>query len=148
MPPVSYVLTMHLLRPRARPGMTIIEVMFAIVILSGVMLSLARFGQSFTRAAGNAAHLTIASDLATARIEAVRGHALYGTLVTTFNNTTETSATVGANPPMTGNEGYTRTTLASRTVSDTTDFVTVTVTVTADVLARPVAKTTIIAAFP
>lgn len=134
-------------RARARPGMTIIEVMFAIVILSGVMLSLSRFGQSFTRAARNASHLTIASDLATARVEAVRAHASYGTIVSTFDNTVETSATVGANPSMVGNDGYTRTTLALRTVNDTTDFVTVTVTVTAEVLSKPVAKTTIISAF-
>lgn len=128
--------------------MTIIEVMFAIVILSGVMLSLSRFGQSFTRAARNAANLTIASDLATARVEAARAHAVYGTLVSTFNNAVETSATSGANPSMAGHQGYTRTTLAARTVSDTTDFVTVTVTVNAVVLVKPIAKTTIIGAFP
>lgn len=128
--------------------MTIIEVMFAIVILSGVMLSLSRFGQSFTRAARNAANLTIASDLATARVEAARAHAAYATLVSTFHNVVETSATSGANPSMAGNPGYTRTTLAARTVTDTTDFVTVTVTVTAEVLAKPIAKTTLIGAFP
>lgn len=135
-------------RPRARPGMTIIEVMFAIVILSGVMLALSRFGQSFTRAARNAAYLTIASDLATARIEVVRAHPVFGTIVATFDNTTETSATAGANPSMTGFEGYTRLTRATRTVTDSTDFVTVSVTVTSAELAKPVAKTTIIAAFP
>jgi prepilin-type N-terminal cleavage/methylation domain-containing protein len=133
-------------RPR-RAGMTIIEVLFAIVILSGVMLSLSRFGQSFTRAARNAANLAIASDLATARLEIIRGHGDYGTIVTTYGGASETSGGA-ANPSMTGYDGYTRTTAAVRTQTDTTDFVTVTVTVTASVLTSPVAKTLVIAADP
>ncbi|MBX7118317.1 MAG: type II secretion system GspH family protein [Gemmatimonadaceae bacterium] len=131
---------------RLRRGMTIIEVLFAIVILAGVMLAMSRFGQAFTRAARDAANIAVASDLATARIEAIRGHATYGTLVSTFNGTSETSAGA-ANPPMTGHTGYVRTTAATRTQSDTTDFVTITVTVTAPVLSRAVRKTAVIAAF-
>jgi Tfp pilus assembly protein PilV len=139
---------MHVFRSTARGGMTIIEVLFAIVILSGVMLSLSRFGQAFTRATSNAAHLATASDLAAARIEAVKGHATYATLVSTFDATIETSADATANPSMAGTDGYVRATRAARTLTDTTDFVTVTVTVTADVLTAPVAKTVLIAAFP
>mgnify|MGYP001764919764 CR=1 FL=1 len=132
---------------RDRRGMTIIEVLFAIVILSGVMLAMSRFGQAFTRAARDAANLAVASDLATARLQAVRGHGEYATLVSTFHGTSETSATAGANPSMTGHPGYTRLTEAVRTVNDTADFVTVTVEVRADVLKRPLAKTAVIAAF-
>lgn len=127
--------------------MTIIEVLFAIVILSGVMLSLSRFGQGFTRASRNAANLTVASDLAAARLEAVREHRVYQTLVATFNGTTETSATSNANPSMQDYDGFTRTTNASRTVTDTTDYVTVTVTIASPRLAAPVVKTAVIAAF-
>jgi type II secretory pathway pseudopilin PulG len=127
--------------------MTIIEVLFAIVILSGVMLSLSRFGQSFTKAARNAANLAIASDLAMSRLEVVRGHADYGTIVSTFGGASETSAGA-ANPSMTGYDGYTRATVALRTQTDTTDFVTVTVTVSAAVLTSPIAKTLVIASFP
>ncbi len=130
----------------ARYGMTIIEVMFAIVILSGVMLAMSRFGQSFTRATRNAANLAIASDLATARLQLARGHPTYTTIVSTFNGTTETSAGA-ANPSMEGFVGYTRTTAATRTQNDSTDYVTVTVTVNAAVLKAPVAKTAVIAAF-
>lgn len=129
-----------------RPGMTIIEVMFAIVILSGVMLALSQFGQGFTRATRNAANLTLASDLATARLEAIRGHGTYATLVA-FDATSETSASGSANPSMSGYDGFTRQTAAVRTITDTTDFVTVTVTVTADVLKAPMRKTVVIAAF-
>ena len=127
--------------------MTIIEVLFAVVILSGVMLALSRFGQGFARANRNSAYLTIASDLATARLEAVRAHGTYSTIVSTFNNTTETSATVGANPSMTGYAGYTRTTKATATVNDSLDYVTVTVTVTSANLSSPMTKTTVIGAY-
>lgn len=132
---------------RARRGMTIIEVMFAIVILSGVMLAMSRFGQAFTRATRNAANLAVASDLATARLEVVRGHPVYRTLVSTFDGTSETSADAGANPSMQGHPGFTRTTTVTRTTGATTDHVTVTVTVTAAVLTAPVTKTAVIAAF-
>lgn len=128
--------------------MTIIEVLFAIVILSGVMLSLTRFGQGFARASRQAAHLTVASDLAAARLEVIRSHSVYGTLVSTFHNTTESSAVAGANPSLEGYDGYTRSTQAVRTQTDSTDFVTVTVTVTAPpgALAAAVRKTLVIGA--
>ena len=125
--------------------MTIIEVLFAIVILSGVMLALSRFGQEFSKATRNAANLAIASDLAAARIEAVRGHASYGTMASTFNGSSETSGTIGANPSMVGYDGYTRATKAVRTLNDTLDYVTVTVTVTANVLKAPMTKSAVIA---
>jgi type II secretory pathway pseudopilin PulG len=127
--------------------MTIIEVLFAIVILSGVMLALSRFGQGFQRATRNAANLAIASDLATARVEVVRAHPDYGTLVATFDGSTETSATAGANPSMQGYDGFTRQTQVTATTTDSTEFVTVTVTVTAPVLTRPMRKSLVIGAF-
>lgn len=126
--------------------MTIIEVLFAIVILSGVMLSLSRFGQGFARASRNSAYLTIASDLAAGRLEAARAHEPYTTLVGTFHNTTETAATRSANPSMAGYAGYTRSTKAVSTVTDSTEYVTVTVTVTTPNLSTPVSKTVVIAA--
>lgn len=126
--------------------MTIIEVMFAIVILSGVMLAMSRFGQAFTRATRDAANLAVASDLATARLQVVMGHPTYSTIVSTYNGTTETSAGA-ANPSMAGYAGYTRTTAATRTQNDSSDYVTVTVTLNAAVLKAPVAKTAVIAAF-
>jgi prepilin-type N-terminal cleavage/methylation domain-containing protein len=129
-----------------RRGMTVIEVMFAIVILSGVMLAMSQFGQAFTRATRDAANLAVASDLATARLQLTRTHPTYTTIVSTFNGTSETSAGA-SNPSMAGFAGYTRTTAATRLQNDSTDYVTVTVTVNAAVLKRPVAKTAVIAAF-
>jgi prepilin-type N-terminal cleavage/methylation domain-containing protein len=137
---------MRSVTPAVRRGMTLIEVMFAIVILSGVMLALSRFGNAFTKATRNAANLAVASDLATARIEAIRSHGTYATIVSTFHGISETPATA-ANPSMSGYDGYTRVTAATQTVNDTLNYVTVTVTVTADVLTNAMKKTVVIAPF-
>lgn len=138
---------MRALRSAARPGMTIIEVLFAIVILSGVMLSLSRFGQSFTRASRDAAHLAVASDLAAARLEAIRGHPVFATIRSTYDGDVETAATSDAVPSMAGYAGYRRTTAIAADSSATMHVLRVTVTVTAPVLSRPVVKTLHIAAF-
>jgi prepilin-type N-terminal cleavage/methylation domain-containing protein len=130
----------------ARRGMTLIEVMFAIVILSGVMLALSRFGNEFAKATRNAANLAVASDLATARIEVIRAHGTYSTIVSTFGGVTETSQ-AAANPSMSGYDGYTRVTAAAFTANDTLSFATVTVTVTASVLTNAMTKTAVIAKF-
>ncbi len=126
--------------------MTIIEVMFAVVILAGVMLAMSRFGQAFTKAARDAANISVASDLATARLELIRGHTNYSTIVSTYGGISETSAG-SSNPSMSGYAGYTRVTAATRIVNDTTDVVSVTVTVTSPVLTKAVTKTAVIAAF-
>jgi len=129
-----------------RRGMTLIEVMFAIVILSGVMLALSRFGQGFARANRNAANLATASDLASARLEAIKAHGNYASLDSLFAGS-ETSGSSSANPSMSGYDGYTRVTKAVRTVNDSLDYVTVTVTVTAPVLSAPMRKSVVIGAF-
>ena len=129
--------------PKRRRGMTLIEVMFAIVIMSGVMLALARFGQGFTRATRNAANLSVASDLAMNRLELVLAHPSYEGIDSFV--ATEDSADESANPSMEGRPGFTRTT--SVAVSDAPAFRTVTVTVTSAALTAPVTKTAIIAAF-
>lgn len=135
------------IRLTRRRGMTIIEVMFAVVILSGVMLALSRFGQAFSRANRDAATLMTASDLATARADLVRGFGNYAGLAAAFDGEVETSATVTANPSMAGYDGFTRTTQVLRFASDTADVTSVTVTVTSALLSTPVRKTVVIAAF-
>lgn len=124
-----------------RRGMTLIEVILAIVILSGAMLGLARFGQQFQRQTSSSSTQVIASDLATQRIETIKGVRNYASLVTTYGLTTETF--VG--DPVYG--GFTRTTKAVNTVSATNDYVTVTVTITGNNLATSIKKSTKIAKF-
>jgi prepilin-type N-terminal cleavage/methylation domain-containing protein len=128
----------------ARRGMTLVEVMIAIVIMSGAMIGLARFGGLFEHTTAKANDMSLASDLAVLRIEQVKAYRVYASIVSTFNNITETYAT---DPVY---KGFTRTTAAVRCSgcpTTTNDYVTVTVTVTGRSLVSPIAKTTIIAVF-
>ena len=127
-----------------RRGMTLIEVIIAIVILSGAMLGLANFGRLFQHNVSTTSGNTIASDLATQQIETVKAWRAYSTLIATYNNMTETFA---GNPVY---SGFTRTTKAVRCSgcpTATNDYITVTVTITGNNIPTPLAKTTIIAAF-
>lgn len=127
-----------------RAGMTLIEVILAIVILSGAMLGLANFGRKFQHNTSASSDSALASDLATRRLEDVKSFRSYLTLVSIYNNVTETFA---SDPIY---KGFTRTTYATRcdtTASPHNDYVTVTVTVTGNSLAATMRKTTIIARF-
>lgn len=129
----------------ARRGMTLVEVMIAIVIMSGAMIGLARFGGLFEHTTAKANDMSLASDLAVLRIEQVKAYRVYASIVSTFNNITETWPTTD---PVYKN--FTRKTVAVRCSgcpTSTNDYVTVTVTVTGRSLVSPIAKTTIIAVF-
>lgn len=135
----------------ARAGMTLIEVILAVVILSGAMLGLANFGRKFQHQTTDSSNQTLASDLATQQLEDIKGYRVYATLVATYNGMTETS--FPADPA--GYAGFTRTTQAVRTQVNTgatpaspgNDYITVTVTVTGRALPTPMKKSTIIAVF-
>lgn len=131
-------------RARVRRGMTLIEVMIAIVILSGAMIGLAKFGGNFEHITATSADMSLASDLATQQIEQVKAYRVYSTLVATYNNVTNTYA---SDPVY---KGFTRVTKAVRCSgcpSASRDYITVTVTVSGRSLVSPIAKTTIIAVF-
>ena len=136
--------SMRTFRTRVRSGMTLIEVMIAIVILSGAMIGLAKFGGNFEHITATSADMSLASDLATQQIEQVKAFRVYANIVSTYNNVTNTYAT---DPVY---KGFTRVTRAARCSgcpSASRDYVTVTVTVSGRSLAAPIAKTTIIAVF-
>ena len=127
-----------------RRGMTLIEVMIAIVIMSGAMIGLAKFGGQFEHTTASASDMSLASDLATQRIEQVKSYRVYTSIVATYNNITETWA---GNPVY---SGFTRKTVATRCTgcpTTTNDYITVTATVSGRSLVSPIAKTTIIAVF-
>lgn len=128
--------------------MTLIEVIISVMILSGVLIGLSNFTRRFQKLTNNHTALASASELATARLEAIEQYRPYPSLVATFNGTSETSATSGANPPMTQYPGYSRTTSVVRTGPTTTaDYVTITVTVTETGTGTTVSKSLVIAAF-
>lgn len=122
-------------------GVTLIEVMVAMVILVSVLLGMASFAVNFTRSVTRSDVRTIAVNLASQRLSEVRSAPNYVTLETTYNGT-ETS--------IAGFTGYQRITQIIRTGGPrptfTNDFKTVTVRVTAPGLTSPIAKTTIVAA--
>jgi len=124
--------------------MTLVEVMIAIVIMSGAMIGLAKFGGQFEHKTALASDLTLASDLATARIEQVKAFRVYASVVSTYNGVTETYV---GDPVF---NGFTRKTVATRCTgcpTSSNDYITVTATVTGRSLINPMTKSTIIAVF-
>jgi prepilin-type N-terminal cleavage/methylation domain-containing protein len=129
---------------RMRRGMTLVEVIIAIVILSGAMLGLADFVRRFQHNTSDTSMQALASNLATVRLEEIKGFRVYTNIAATYNGVVETFAT---DPVY---KGFTRTTAAVACAGCPTlinDYVTITVTVTGNNLTAPMKKTTIIARF-
>ncbi len=123
---------------RLRRGMTLMEVMVAMVILTGALLGMGRFITSFQHSTSNNSLSSTATDLVVDRLETIKASTSYATLTATYAATEGTIA---------GYPGYTRVTQVLRTNDATTDYTAVTVTVSHPSLSKPVKKTTIIAAF-
>lgn len=121
----------------ARRGMTLLEVMMAMVILTAVLLGMGKFITSYARSASDGATMSVAADLVQDRIEYIKTTQPYSAL--------SSYATIEATIP--GHPNYTRETDVLRTNSASSDFTVVTVTVTHPTLLKPIAKTTVIAAF-
>jgi prepilin-type N-terminal cleavage/methylation domain-containing protein len=62
-------------RPRNGRGMTLIEVMIALVILTGALLGMGKFITSFSHATSDGALSSVASDLVLDRLETTRARA-------------------------------------------------------------------------
>ncbi len=125
-----------------RRGFSLVEVIVALTLLSGVLLGFAYFAEQATHANQDISARALASDLVVARIEQIKASRPYTAIVTTYNAQTE--AWTGTSP----NAGFTRQTFVSRTgPTAQNDFVTVTVVVSGRGLSPAVRRTTSIAAF-
>lgn len=124
-------------RREGREGFTLIEVMIALVILTGALLSMGAFMARFAHSTTTNAAASLASDLAVARIETIKGSGDYAALEDDYEGTT----TSPEHPT------YTIATDIERVKSKVDDYTAVTVTVTAPVLDRAVKKSTVISAF-
>jgi prepilin-type N-terminal cleavage/methylation domain-containing protein len=123
-------------------GFSLVEIIVALTILTGSLLGFAMVAQRFTRSNTDVATRTLASDLATSRLEQIKGFRNYTTLVTTYNNQVETWTGTNAYA------GFTRTTYVTRIGPNANDdYTTITVVVTGRALAPAVRRTTSIAAF-
>lgn len=127
---------------RRRRGFSLVEVIVAMTILTGALLGFAAVAQKFTRSNGDVLVRTMASEIATARIEQVKGWRSYSTLVSTYNNVSESWSGTHAWA------GFSRRTVVARTgPTATADYVTVTVIVSGRGLNPVIRRTTSIAAF-
>jgi prepilin-type N-terminal cleavage/methylation domain-containing protein len=127
---------------RSRSGFSLVEVIVAMTILTGALLGFAAVAQKFTRSNTDVLTRTMASEIANARIEQIKGARPYATLVSTYNNVSESWSGTNAWA------GFARRTVVTRTgPSATADYVTVTVIVSGRGLNPVIRRTTSIAAF-
>jgi len=134
------VLTAGAGRRTAEGGMTLIEVMMAMVILAIVLVGMGKFAFNFSRTERQAEARTIAVALADQRLSLIRATPNYSGMVANFAGTEATIA---------GFPGYSRTTAVTHTGGPrptyTNDYMTVTVTVTSLALSAPVSETVVVA---
>jgi prepilin-type N-terminal cleavage/methylation domain-containing protein len=124
-----------------RRGVTLIEVMIAMSILTIVLLGMSRFAWNFTRAVQQSEARTIGVNLIDQKLSEIRSAPNYAGLETAYN---------GSEPSIVGFTGYARATTITHTGGPrptyTNDYKTITVSVTAPGIANPIKKTIVVAA--
>lgn len=80
---------------RSRSGFTLVEMLLAVVILTIVATSVARFAGTFSRSMGDASVRVMATAAATDRLELVRADPRYARLNTLYGNGTAGGDTTG-----------------------------------------------------
>ena len=129
-----------LVRGLRRKGMTLVEVIVAMLLLVGVVLVLGGFSAKFAQASNQAHLIVLANELAATRLDAVRQQPNYAA-VDTLARTDTVKADFST---------YTVRTQLVRiggSVTDSVDYKLVTVTVTHPAMRKVVTKTTAVAAF-
>lgn len=128
---------------RNRDGFSLIEVLMAVVILVIIAASMARFAGSFSRSMGDATIRTIATGIATGRLELVRADPRYDRLTTLYGT--------GAGADTTGFPQYPTMRRVTRVVRDQSggrDRTTVTVRVWDPVALKDTISVTVVIASP
>jgi prepilin-type N-terminal cleavage/methylation domain-containing protein len=129
-------------RPAAGPrGVTLIEVMISVVILSVVLLAMGRYMVDFSQAVRRSEARTIALNLAAQRLAEIRASPNYSGLEAAYQ---------ASESSIPGFAGYTRQTTITRTGGPrptyVNDYKTVTVVVNSPGLTTPVTQTVVVAA--
>ena len=124
-----------------RRGMTLVEVIVAMGLLVGVLLSMVAFTASLARTTGDARLTATATQLVADRIETVKGAPRYAVIESLY---VQTETTIGGFPQFTRRTSVRR---VGGQPADSIDYKVVTVDVSHPALDRPVRKTTIIAPF-
>jgi Tfp pilus assembly protein PilV len=123
-----------------RSGMTIIEVIVAITLLTGALLAMAAFIARYAQVTGNTTTRTEANELVADRLEEVKGAMKY----TAIESFAKTESAIPNHP------GFARQTIVSHTGGTPPslyDYKTVTVLVTNPSLRTPAKKSTVISVF-
>ena len=126
---------------RYRSGMTLIEVVVALILLGGVLLSLGKFSGALAHTSGTARMLATATQLVSDRIGVVKGAPRYSAIESLYV-TTENQVT--------GFKDFSRKTMVKRIggkATDSVDYKIITVEVSNPALVKPVRKSTVIAPF-
>ncbi|HEY2806743.1 MAG TPA: prepilin-type N-terminal cleavage/methylation domain-containing protein [Gemmatimonadales bacterium] len=122
-------------------GVTLIEIIIAMVILTVVLLAMGSFAVNFTKTVRQSDARTIAVELCDQRLSEIRASPNYAGLIANFAATENT---------ITGFTGYSRVTQIVHTGGPRPtfpqDFQTVTVSVTAPGITLPIKKTIVVAA--
>lgn len=127
-------------RGRVRAGMTLVEVIVAMMILTGVLLALGGFTAKFAQASGQARLVIAANELAARRLDAVRTQPNYSAVANLAGNRTVKSDF----------QSYKETTQVVRiggAPTDSVDYMLVTVSISNPSMRQVVKKTTAVAAF-
>ena len=127
-------------RLQARRGMTLVEVIVAVVIMSTVLLGMSVFVANFARTSNENRMRAKAGQLASQRVEEIKGAASYDSIEAKF---------AGTESAIAGYAGFTRSTVVKRVggAAQPSDYKVVTVVVTAPRLGAPLKKTTMISSF-
>jgi Tfp pilus assembly protein PilV len=129
-----------LLRGLSKKGMTLVEVIVAMMLLVGVVLVLGGFSAKFAQATNQAHLIILANELGATRLDAVRQQPDYAAI----DSLAQTS-TVKAD--FSAYSVKTQVVHVGGAVTDTVDYKLVTVTVTHPAMRKTVTKTTAVAAF-
>ena len=125
----------------ARRGMTLLEVVVAMSILGGALLSMAALMGRLAHTSGTSRLQSIANQLVADRLEVVKGAPRYAAIESLY---------VRTEVAIPGYAGFTRRTMVRHVgglPTDSIDYKAVTVEVANAQLGRPVRKTTVIAFF-
>ena len=125
---------------RRRSGMSLVEVIVAMMLLVGVVLVLGGFSAQFARATAQAHLIVMANELAARRLDALRQQPSYSAIDSLAKTDTATS-------DFSQYLIKTQIVRIGGAVTDSVDYKLVTVTVTHPAMKKTVTKTTAVAAF-
>ena len=126
---------------KPRKGMTLVEVIVAITLLAGALLSMGAFIARYSKVASTMAIRAEANELVADRLEEVKGAMMYASIESNY------AKSEGSIPLHTGFQRQTLVTHTGGAAASLYDYKTVTVIVSHPALKTPAKKSTVISVF-